>query len=113
MKLSEDQEKIEISLEVQALLEIMPTREIVEYAENNLNMIHVDDADEHCDCEPTRVYEFYDEQLIDELSDRGYLTLAMKQRNQSILRESAMEKIFRALNNMSDIELDNLANNLK
>jgi hypothetical protein len=44
--LSEDKKTVEISIEVEALLDIIPDRDIVNYAKDNYDLIHVDDADD-------------------------------------------------------------------
>lgn len=55
------------------ILENTPRSAIKDYAEENYNMIDADDADEHCDCRPSRAPEdFDDEELIETLEERGH-----------------------------------------
>lgn len=112
MKLSENKENIELSVNVRELLPLIPNRDLIEYVERNLDMIHIDDVDEHCECEEIRIYDFDDYELIDEMGRRGYTVYDANPKGQSIVRELAMNKILETINSMSDTELNAIANKL-
>ncbi len=112
VKLGGDKQSIDININIKDFLSQIPSREIIEYAERSLDMIHIDDVDDHCDCEETKLYDFDDTLLIDEIQDRGYTVYEIPICNQSIVRELAMNKIMNALAAMSDSELNTIANKL-
>ena len=112
MKLSEDKKTVEISIEVEALLDIIPDRDIVNYAKDNYDLIHVDDADDYCDCEEINIYDYNDYEMIEEMQRRGYTVYDINPKGQSIVREMAINKILETVNSMSDSELNAIANRL-
>lgn len=111
MKLSEDKENIIISLNVEDLLDKIPNSDIHYYASQNLDMIHIDDADDHCECEILTLDDYDDDELLEKLEYRGFSGFFLDPK-QSIVREIAINKLMEFLQGKTDAEVISIVDKL-
>ncbi len=107
MKVSEDKQNVVINIPIEDLLDNIPNGQIISYAEDVLDMIHVDDADKHCDCEASSIDDLGDYELKDVLNGRGYIVLSANSHfgENSIIRNSNLKRLFEFLSAKTDSEL--------